>query len=651
MNGRGWTRAVPAGAAGGGIRRAFVIIAALLAALSLAAVCSVFHTRADAAMADYQTESYKIHAAADADHTIHVKETIHVNFDQSAHHGIYRYIPYTERQYKIKLRSTGDDKHSTDQTSESGVDYLVVKIGDEDKTITGRHTYHINYDLICYEDAYDSYDLLSYNMFPTGWETEVDRVKSTLQLPKSIDWSKLKAYGGTIGSTDSLSDYFSENIDKQTNTITLTGKNVPAGIGATVSARLPQGYWVNPPNRNGVLIPLLLLLIGLPVLTVLLWYWFGRDPKIVQTVEFTPPDGITPCEVGYIIDGSVDNKDVISMLMYYASKGYVAFEDKSKGKGKKNQDLTVIKLKEPEQSEPAYSQYLFQRLFQKQERVNLKKLPKGFGDDLLSVKQKVKDYFSKPENRIFDGKSRVCRGLSYVLIVLITCGALLLGSYYSYHSYRGVASIGSVLLIIVGLILLNWAFDRVNGNSKGKTTLFAILGGAFAAAGVVLTTVWTISWMSSVPLGLLYAAAAVVMIVFSILMRARTPHGAELLGRILGFKNFIKTAEYNRLKMLSDENPEYFFDVMPYAYIFGMEETWAKKFEKIRIPQPSWYYGYDDAALYTALWYTTLMSACASDLDSAMSSAVTENVAGTAGDISGGGSSGGGFGGGGGGAW
>ena len=45
---------------------------------------------------------------------------------------------------------------------------------------------------------------------------------------------------------------------------------------------------------------------------------FGRDKKIVPTVEFYPPKGLTPAEVGLVIDGTADKKDLISMIIYYA---------------------------------------------------------------------------------------------------------------------------------------------------------------------------------------------------------------------------------------------------------------------------------------------------------------------------------------------
>ena len=41
-----------------------------------------------------------------------------------------------------------------------------------------------------------------------------------------------------------------------------------------------------------------------------MWLIFGRDPKFAKTVEFYPPDGMSPAELGYVVDGALDHKDM-----------------------------------------------------------------------------------------------------------------------------------------------------------------------------------------------------------------------------------------------------------------------------------------------------------------------------------------------------
>ena len=133
----------------------------------------------------------------------------------------------------------------------------------------------------------------------------------------------------------------------------------------------------------------------------------------------------------------------------------------------------------------------------------------------------------------------------------------------------------------------------------------------------------------------------------------------ELYGRVLGFRDFIKTAAYDRLKMLSDEDPEYYFNILPYAYIFGMSTKWADKFANFKIPQPGWYegaYPYDPyfghhIFVYTGNGLNSAVSDYYHAIGSDMLSDAFDSGTGSGGGFGGGGFSGGGFGGGGGGSW
>jgi uncharacterized membrane protein len=129
----------------------------------------------------------------------------------------------------------------------------------------------------------------------------------------------------------------------------------------------------------------------------------------------------------------------------------------------------------------------------------------------------------------------------------------------------------------------------------------------------------------------------------------RTDENKKLYGEIMGFKNFIKTAELDRLKALSVENPKYFYDILGYAYVFGLEKKWISKFALLQeyVEDPDWYYGGRIYDYYTWAAFNHAMSTTYSN----MSSSPSSGGSGGGGGYSGGGFSGGGSGGGGAGAW
>jgi uncharacterized membrane protein YgcG len=147
----------------------------------------------------------------------------------------------------------------------------------------------------------------------------------------------------------------------------------------------------------------------------------------------------------------------------------------------------------------------------------------------------------------------------------------------------------------------------------------------------------------------------------------KTDYYVEVLGRIRGFKNFIRTAEMDKLNLLFDEDPEYFYNILPYAWVFGLSDKWTEKFANLAKEPPVWYAGYyDNTGMGTAFNAIHLahsldryeqrsagkfISAAPPKFDFS-SSGGGGGFSGGGGSFSGGGgSSGGGSGGGGGGSW
>ncbi len=137
------------------------------------------------------------------------------------------------------------------------------------------------------------------------------------------------------------------------------------------------------------------------------------------------------------------------------------------------------------------------------------------------------------------------------------------------------------------------------------------------------------------------------------MMEKRTPKSTQLMGKILGLKNFIETAEADRINALVEENPSYFYNILPYAYVLGVTDKWAKNFENIKIEKPSWYYGDSaDDMIFNAWFYSSMMRNCSRAVASNIKIAAEDIDTGGGGfSAGGGGFTGGGFGGGGGGSW
>lgn len=282
-------------------RRSSGFIVAVAALLLLAGI-ALMPGEVSADSSGYTTPAFDVNVVTDEDHVFHVQEEIQVDFYEHRH-GIYRYIPDGGRYYGI--RNINVDGYMWESYGESG--NTVIQIGDPDYTVYGPQTYRISYDIVGYKDDSEDQDFLSLDLLPTGWGTSIDSASLRIQFPKKID--DLQCFAGTYGSTDDPEEYFKLRNDGLVFNAE-SKDTLPQGLGLTIKADLPEGYWVNPYNRDKYLLLLCGLLSVMGMLMLLLWLFVGRDDPIVQTVEFYPPEEMDPLETAYVGNNAVNPKDI-----------------------------------------------------------------------------------------------------------------------------------------------------------------------------------------------------------------------------------------------------------------------------------------------------------------------------------------------------
>lgn len=603
----------------------------------------------------YTTEKFDVDVTVGEDNSYEFSESVTVNFDKQQH-GIYVYVPTTgmsgvqtdELQINDQRDPELDNEWVKDWNYEVYTDggNRVFQIGDADTTVTGRQKYEFGYRMRIVDDKDTTKDFMYIDLLPTGWETAIDSTKIRVQMPKSIDEDAIQVYADSYGSDEIVPNVF-WSYDDATSTITITGKNLEQGVGITVFCLLPEGYWVDQLNYDGVLslIPILCIVIG--AASLVLWLIFGRDKKIIPTVEFYPPEGLNPAEVGLIVDGTADKSDLLSLIIYFADKGYLTI----KQNGKK--DFTLTKVKEIDTKEKKFARTLFDGLFAGGDSVNLDNLGEDFGDAYFAAYGALTGYYRKSKNRLFTISSKIWRVVVFVFAAVMPLLMTAFSSLYSgdFTSIL-IGGFAGTLVIVVTLLLLLRVQDKIYVTNTGKKTAKFIILWVINLASVFVNALMIFLDTKSAVCALTFAAGLVASEAAACLMEKRTDKSIELMGKILGLRNFIETAEADRINLLVEENPSYFYEVLPYAYVLGVTDKWAKNFENINIESPSWYYG-DDSALMDAWFYSRMMRSCSTTVAKNIQISTDAIDSGGGGGFSsgGGGFSGGGFGGGGGGAW
>ena len=629
---------------------------------------------------EYTIQSYDINMVVNEDNTFDITEKITAYFNVSKH-GIYRKIPLKNSVTRTDGTKSNNSAKITDISvseeytisNENG--YKVIKIGSANQTFTGRHDYTIKYKYNIGKDPLKNADELYFNLIGNQWDANISNVYFTITMPKTFDKSLLGFSSGNEGSTNSSNVAYSVN----GNTITgYTRNTLQAGQALTIRLTLPEGYFVGASNNIDMYSIVVIILCAVFVLIAdRLWAKYGKDDQVIETVEFYPPEGYNSAEVGFLYKGSAETKGVISLLIYLANKGYLKIEEtEEKGLFSKSKGFRITKIKEYD-GDNECEKIFFEGLFRcsRTRAVNINKAKEimqeaknqgekiSFQDALemsadnydaknsvtaadlynefYTTLDRIKSKMNSKENKnkIFEPSSR-SKG-KYVILMIISIFLLI--------TVKPIIEYGEVETLVFALLFPGIGFTIMFGSLIGTIKIpkiFGVLWGmlfggmpwlAMVFPSLIQNTMYLITYI----IGIVSIAA---LMLFVKIMPKRTSYGNEMLGKLRGFKRFLETAEKPQLEALVNENPEYFYNILPYTYALEVSDVWMKQFETIAMQAPDWYEGYGPFNTYE---FNRFMNNTMQSAQSAMSSSPSSD----GGSSSGGGSSGGGSGGGGGGSW
>ena len=623
---------------------------------------------------DYVIDKYDINIIVNENNTFDITETITAYFNVSKH-GIFRTIPLkntitrldgTTSTNRTQVTNVSVDNEYT--TSRENGNYK-LKIGSASRTLTGEQKYVIKYTYNLGKDLGKDYDELYYNIIGNEWDTVIGNVTFSITMPKEFDSSKLGFSSGTTGSTDNSKVKYNVSGNKITGSY---NGILGAGEALTVRCELPEGYFVgtrltfNLMNYIFYLFPILFLVIAL-----LLWYKYGRDDQVVETVEFYPPQGFNSLEVGFLYKGKAENQDVTSLLIYLANQGYIKIaETEEKSLFSKSKGFKITKLKEYDGNN-VNEQIFLNGLFTKRPSIsigslfskNVEQEPTDNTNEVTSTDLYNNFYITmnrilsninnkENKNKIFE-KSASSKTIFIILMIIATYCLITIPPIFAYGESSSLLfallfpGIGFTVLfkLVFGETQTIYVNGRATYSSIGTKIFGLVWGLGFGGipwAFMVLPALKQDSvYLVGYGLGLVCVLGMVICLKY---LPKRTPYGNEILGKLKGFRNFLETAEKDKLETMVIQDPTYFYNILPYTYVLGVSDKWIKKFESISLQAPSWY---DSPNAFDMMTFGSFMNSTMTSAQSVMSSSPSSDSGGS----SGGGSSGGGSGGGGGGSW
>ena len=554
-----------------------------------------------------------------------VIERIAVDFGGLERHGIYRTIPVVYKRqvsenlpmsagrvrFSLDVRRVADGAGDPLPYEVSGIQNKEIRIGDPDRTVSGRQVYVIDYALSGGLGFFEEFDELYWQVTGTRWPVPIEHASATVILPAdlaaafadSVPWQARCYAGGPESTSDAgcIAAYASPGTYRFETVAPLA-----PGEGLTLAAGWPKGL-IPPPSITRRAQDTLLkwgpLAIPFLVAAALyaLWRRRGKEPPIGSVApQWRPSDELRPGTAGALADQRADMDDVIATLLDLAVRGYVR--------------IVEVPPEIPFGVDPGTlaGKILGGVAGRKQdwERVRLKPADES---GLREVERLTLDGFFEgaTTRRLSDLKNDFYKRLPGIKDAL----------------YRELV------------------WRKLFARSPSKTrTIWMVFGAIALVAGVAL---------GILALAFGYWAVLPAMIVSGVLvllvgwhMPAMTAAGARVRREVEGLEEYIRRAEKAEIEFRDapERTPELFSTLLPYAVALDVSDLWVRQFDGLLTEPPTWYagsmHGFSSGGFHQSL--ASFQSTAASTLQSA--------PGGSSGS-GGGGSVGGGGGGGGGGSW
>ena len=295
------------------------------------------------------------------------------------------------------------------------------------------------------------------------------------------------------------------------------------------------------------------------VLTVLFWLLFLRTlpPRIPE--QSIPPEGYSAGQLPCLL--FLQGADLSMMIFTWAQLGYLVITVDDNGR------VFLHKRMEMGNERSAYENKYFKELFGRRRIVDGTSYRYAELCRRLGKKSpRLKDIYLASS-----GNPYLYRGLCALGGVF--SGVAIAGGF---NPYSGVLSVllGALAGVLALLIQNGGRYMPLRQQAPVK---LALVGGALW----LVLGIWSGQWLM-----------ALVQIVFQLLAGLalayggkRTDLGQQAQNQISGLRKHMRTVSKQELQRLLKSNPNYFYELAPYALALGLDKTFARRFARLRMPE------------------------------------------------------------------
>ena len=334
------------------------------------------------------------------------------------------------------------------------------------------------------------------------------------------------------------------------------------------------------------------LMIASAILAVLYWLLALRCKRPRRITAAVPPEGFNAGQMGSVLTRK--GVDMTMMVLTWAQLGYVSLQQDKQGR------VRVQKRMEMGNERSGFEQRCFKNLFGK--RSNLVDTTGYHYALCCQSAEKL-----PPNIRSFI-HPKTGNPLVFRLLVSLTglfCGAQLAIALTADMSVQWMLVILFAILGAVGAWLITGWADGLFLSAKQGVWLALIVCGIWWITGILCGVGGTVI------LVLLYLLLAGLMISYG---GRRTEAGMQAMSDVLGLRRYLRRLDRSEVERITQSNPEYFFQMLPYALALGVDRAFAKRFGKQPMPRCP-YLQLPQVSNMTALQWSTLLRHTVASMD------------------------------------
>ena len=518
----------------------------------------------------------------------------------------------------------------------------------------GRYKYTIVYETYGHIGFFDEYDELYWNVTGNSWAFQIEKVSASIKLPEGSSFINAACYTGTYGESNNDCLFYEQN-----GTYTFQSKSLlNPNEGLTVAIAFSFGSIKRPPpptllqrlwDQYGHQTYIVLALLILGSYYFLSWRKVGKDPnKPLVVPTFDPPNNWDAPTVRRMYKKTHDKKVLTVALIEMAVKRLIRIQMKPKKFWFKSPKYMLEKLVTEDTILTPEESYMLNILFPGESQII----------DVSNENHTIFYRFDinlKNHTSQSDSKNNFSHNYKYAALGIILTTLII----YLYTLLFTSIETAYALLLTFGFFLIGslMTVQAIFGAIKQQRIAAGLVGIIFIILSLLIQQIFLyLTDKSLLQNGFILLIELLIPIYFS-LIKAPTNAGLQIDAELKGFQTYLKTAEENRLNLLTppDRTPELFEKLLPYAIALDVENAWGKKFNHILKQvnySPDWYQG--TSAIYKAGSLNTFSRSFNSSLQHAKIDPTPSTGSDSGGSSSGSsswdsGSSGGGFSGGGGG--